>query len=99
MAEMIRGQLKDFFNESLEGQKQWMNERFEQFEEKTSKQLNDIENVINSKAMDTGHFNQGLKAEMEMLENKHKKANIENLHILKTLSQNVRTLKDHNRNL
>ena len=79
MAEMIRNQLKSFIDQRLDDTKDWMNNRFDLFEKQTTQQLGQIEQVINSKAMDTGQFNQELKNEMELLEDKHRKATMEHL--------------------
>jgi len=97
MVAEIRQEVEGFLKKQIEDQKDWLGGRFVQFEVQTSKQLSQIEGIINSKAMDTGHFNMALKQEMEEIGAKHRKQTFESLSVIKDLTKTVKNLKENNK--
>ena len=56
MVTMIKGQLEVYINKKMVENKDWLSEKFKQFEVQTQSQLNSIEGIIQSKALDSGSF-------------------------------------------
>ena len=54
MVTMIKGQLEVYINKKMVENKDWLNEKFKQFEVQTQSQLTSIEGIIQSKALDSG---------------------------------------------
>lgn len=56
MVTMIKGQLEQFINKKMNENKTWLEGQFKFFEKQTQAQLNSIEGIIQSKALDSGQF-------------------------------------------
>ena len=56
MVAMIEGSLKKVIDAKIESQKNWMEDQFKKFETQTTSQLTEIESILGSKVLDTGHF-------------------------------------------
>ena len=97
MVALIKGQLEKYIKTEIDGAKDWMTQKFKEFETQTSQQLEAIESLINSKSLDSGHFQMALKTEIEQVGEYQRKQNIENLAMMKNFSTTLKQLKESSR--
>lgn len=97
MVAMIEGSLKKVIDAKIEGQKNWMEDQFKKFETQTTSQLTEIESILGSKVLDTGHFQQALKTEIEEVSEIVRKNNLESLTMMKGFATTLKSIKDNHR--
>lgn len=60
-------------------------------------QLNSIESIIQSKALDSGQFQMALKEEIEEVNENVRRNNMENLILMKGFTSTLKNMKDNHR--
>lgn len=59
--------------------------------------MTEIENILGSKVLDTGHFQQALKTEIEEVSEIVRKNNLESLTMMKGFATTLKSIKDNHR--